>query len=259
MFVRVPLCVGAAVLGAALLTGASAGAVTAQLEFDRFGRSDLAAAKAAKTGYLSGYTLNNRHEETFEGHAAWNGSSGTSDPKNTAVGSFSAHGHAGTGGSVVGDGAKTQVRGDNAMSSGRYSTAPSASAGLSGNWLDSNDNTGMTWDLSGLGPFNLLAFYVTDAADVGGRFSIKVGDTLFSDLAGGERLANGNIHLFRVLLDETVHSLTLQLMHNRTNDGFGLDGITVAKASPVPLPPAAALMLPGLALIAAARYRRRRG
>jgi len=255
MFVRVPL-LGAAVLGAALLTGVPAGAVTAQLEFDRFGRSEMAAAHAAKTGYLSGYTLNNRREETFEGYAAWNGSPGTSDPKNTAVGSFSAYGHAGSGGSVIGDGAKTQVRGDT-MPWGRYSTAPSAGAGLSGNWLDSNDNTGMTWEVAGIGPFNLLAFYVTDAADVGGRFSIKVGDTLFSDLAGGARLANGNIHLFRVLLDETVDSLTLQLMHHRTNDGFGIDGITVAKASPVPLPPAAALMLPGLILLAAARRRRR--
>jgi len=183
MFVRVPL-LGAAVLGAALLTGVPAGAVTAQLEFDRFGRSEMAAAHAAKTGYLSGYTLNNRREETFEGYAAWNGSPGTSDPKNTAVGSFSAYGHAGSGGSVIGDGAKTQVRGDT-MPWGRYSTAPSAGAGLSGNWLDSNDNTGMTWEVAGIGPFNLLAFYVTDAADVGGRFSIKVGDTLFSDPAGG--------------------------------------------------------------------------
>lgn len=257
MFVRVPL-VGAAVLGAALLTGATAGAVTAQLEFDRFGRSEMAAAHAAKTGYLSGYTLNNRREETFEGYAAWNGTSGTSDPKNTAVGNFSAHGHAGTGGSVVGDGAKLQVRGDNSMRWGRYSTEPSAAASLGGNWLDSNDNTGITWEVAGIGPFNLLAFYVTDAADVGGHFSIKVGDMLFSDLAGGQRLANGNIHLFRVLLDETVDSLTLQLMHHRTNDGFGIDGVTVAKASPVPLPPAAALMLPGLALIVAARRRRRR-
>jgi hypothetical protein len=249
---------GAAVLGAALLAGTTAGAVTARLEIDRFGRSDLAGAHAARAGFLAGYKLNNLHVETFEGHAAWNGVSGTTDPKNTRVGSFSAYGKAGSGGSVVGDGAKLQVRGDNTMRWGRYNTENAPGGLVGGNWLDSNDNTGMTWDVTGLGPFNMLSFYVTDATDVGGLFSIRVGDTLFENLSGGQRLANGNIQLVTVLLDEKVSALTLQLMHNRTNDGFGVDGLTMANISPVPLPPAAALMVPGLLLLAGTRRAARR-
>jgi hypothetical protein len=116
----------------------------------------------------------------------------------------------------------------------------------------------MTWDVTGLGPFNMLSFYVTDATDVGGLFSIRVGDTLFENLSGGQRLANGNIQLVTVLLDEKVSALTLQLMHNRTNDGFGVDGLTMANISPVPLPPAAALMVPGLLLLAGTRRAARR-
>ena len=62
---------------------------------------------------------------------------------------------------------------------------------------------------AGVGKFNALAFFVLDAADVGGKFSIKVGDTLYSDLAGaGGKLANGNIHFVRILLSEAVDSLT---------------------------------------------------
>ena len=46
-----------------------------------------------------------------------------------------------------------------------------------------------------------------DAADVGGKFSIKVGDTLFSDIAGaGGKLANGNIHFVKILLSEAVET-----------------------------------------------------
>ena len=103
------------------------------------------------------------------------------------------------------------------------------------------------WQIGGVGKFNALSFFVLDAADVGGKFSIKVGDTLYSDLAGaGGRLKNGNIHFVRILLDEAVENLTVELMHDRSNDGFGIDGVTVAQVAPVPLPPAAALLLPGL-------------
>jgi hypothetical protein len=115
----------------------------------------------------------------------------------------------------------------------------------------------MRWDIEGVGKFNALAFFVLDAADVGGRFSIKVGDTLYSDLAAGGRLGNGNVHFVRILLPEAVDSLTVALMHDRTNDGFGIDGVTVANVAPVPLPPAAALLLPGLLALGALRRRAR--
>jgi hypothetical protein len=248
MFARVRLCLGAA-LAAAVLTPAAA--ATVDLSFDRFDRTALASARGAMSDFLATRTVRNLRLETFDGYSAWDGHAGSVNPQHTRVGSFDAFGAAGSGHSVVGDPARLQVRSDT-MRWGRYDTDA-----LGGKWLDSNDNLGMKWEVSGAGKFNALAFFVLDAADVGGRFSIKVGDTLYSDLAGaGGKLANGNIHFVRILLSEAVESLTVELMHNRTNDGFGIDGAMVARVAPVPLPPAAALMLPGLLALAALRRRR---
>jgi hypothetical protein len=56
------------------------------------------------------------------------------------------------------------------------------------------------------------------------------------------------------MLSEAVSRLTIELMHDRTNDGFGIDGAAVGVA-PVPLPPAALLLLTGIAGIAGLRRR----
>jgi hypothetical protein len=251
MVTRVKLCLGTAI-AAAFLSATAAGAATVDLGYERFGRSDLSAARDAMSGFLGSHTVRKLHQETFEGYKAWNGRSGTTDPKNSKVGSFDAFGAAGSGDSVVGKGSRLQVRNDSTMKWGRYST----DATLGGNWLDSNDNRGMKWKIDGVGKFNAVSFFVLDAADVGGKFSIKVGKTLYSDIAGGAKLANGNIHFVHVLLSEAVDHLTVRLLHDRTNDGFGIDGATVARVGPVPLPPAAALMLPGLLALFGLRRRR---
>jgi hypothetical protein len=249
MFARVRLCLGAALAAAAL--GVPAGAATVDLSFDRFDRAGLGAARGAMADFLGAHAVTNLRRETFDGYSAWDGRSGSANPQHTRVGSFTAFGAAGSGRSVVGDASGLQVRGDR-MRWGRYD-----SDALGGKWLDSNDTLGMRWEVEGVGKFNALAFFVLDAADVGGRFSIKVGDTLYSDLAAGGRLGNGNVHFVRILLPEAVDSLTVELMHDRTNDGFGIDGVTVANVAPVPLPPAAALLLPGLLALGALRRRAR--
>jgi hypothetical protein len=248
MLSRVNLCLGAAAIAAAVTMSAGAFAATVDLSFDRFERSGLATANTAMADFLGGVSVKGR--ETFEGYHAWDGVSGTTNPQSTGVGSFTSFGAAGSGGSVVGDPSKLQVRGDN-MPWGRYST----SGLLDGHWLDSNDNLGLRWEISGLGKFDTLAFSVLDAADVGGKFSIKVGDALYSSIAGATgRLANGNIHLVKIMLTEAVTSLTVELMHDRTNDGFGIGGATVGLA-PVPLPPAALLL--GTALLGLVGFGRR--
>jgi hypothetical protein len=238
---------------AVLSVTSAASAATVSLSFDKFERNQLPAAQAASAAYQAGFKL--KGVETFKGYKAWDGSSGTANPQHTKVGSFTAFGGAGSGHSVVGDAGKLQVRNDPTMPWGRYGT--DANVPLGGNWLDSNDNRGMRWDVGGMGEFNAVGFFLLDAADVGGKFSLKVGDTLFSNIAGaGGKLQNGNIHFVKILLSEAVSSLRIELMHDRTNDGFGIDGAAVGLA-PVPLPPAALLLVAGIAGLAGLRRRRR--
>ena len=251
MLSRVKLCLGAAATAVVLTISTAASAVTVDLSVDRFQREELGANAGAVSSFLNGVSI--KGQETFESHKAWDGHSGSTNPQQTKVGSFSSFGAKGSGQSVIGDTSKLQVRADDTMPWGRYSTS---GASLGGHWLDSNDNLGMKWEVSGLGKFNTLAFFVLDAADVGGKFSIKVGDTLYSNLAGAEgTLRNGNVQLVKILLSEAVTNLTVELMHDRTNDGFGIDGAAVGLA-PIPLPPAALLLGSGLVGLVALRRRR---
>ncbi len=260
MFALVRSSLGGLLLAAVLAVGV-AEAATVNVFSTTFGRGQLAAAQQAMADFRAGHTISNLHVETFEGFRPWGVGGGTQDLSRTAVGSFTPFGTTGTGDAVVGDGARLQVRSDNRMRWGRYNTSntPALPPGLAaGNWLDSNDNRGIKWRIEDLGGFNTLAFFVIDAADVGGSFSLKIGNRLFSDLNGGQRLANGNIHFIHVLLPRTRTNLTVRLMHDRSDDGFGIDGALVAQVSPIPLPPAAALIVPALALLAAAGGPKRR-
>jgi len=262
MFLRVRSVLGSAVpaivLVACVATGTMAGAVTATLDFDRFLRSDLTTAQEAMSAFRAANRITSFRAETFDDYDAWNGTSGTSNPQNTRVGSFTAGGTSGSGRSVINGGTALEVRNDNTMFWGRYNTDP-ISGLLGGNYLDSNDNQKMIWNIKNVGTFNTLAFFVIDAADVGGKFSIKVGDQRFSRIAGADsKLTNGNIHLVRIALSESVDSLTVKLMHDRASDGFAIDGAMIANVAPVPLPPAAALLLTGAVALAGLRRRRRR-
>lgn len=232
-----------------------AGAATVNLSTQRFDRSQLSLAEAAQATYDAGHGLTNVHTETFDGYSAWNGTSGTSNPQNTNVGNFTASGTTGSGQSVINGGTAAEVRNDNNMFWGRYNTNPSNLLG--GNYLDSNDNRYLNWTISGIGKFDTVSFFVIDAADVGGKFSIKAGGTSFYKLAGANgKLANGNIQLVTITLDEAVTSLDLRLGHDRSNDGFAVDGVTVGLA-PIPLPAAAWLLVGGIGVLGAASRRRR--
>jgi len=254
---RARLCGGfvAYVLGMGLAS--AAGAVT--LELDGFARSELATARGAMSDFLADHTVKNFHAETFEGFKAWDGTSGTTDPQATKVGSFTTLGGHGTGHSAINGGYGLEVRGDNDMFWGRYNTDKLPGGNLlDGQWLDSNDTHGMRWKVGGVGAFNALAFFITDAADVGAKFSLKVGDTLYSDIRGaGGRHANGNISFVRILLPKAVKSLVVELSHDRLNDGFGIDGAAVAEIAPIPVPLSAVLLATGLAALAGLRRRSR--
>lgn len=247
----------AVLLAGVLFSGTMAGAVTADLTLDRFGRKSLADAQAAMADFRSTQTIRNLHLETFEDRPAWNGSSGSSNPQKTRVGDFNAFGTTGSGQAAINNGTAAEVRGDNDMFWGRYNTDPPPVSPLSGHWLDSNDNRGMKWKISGIGKFDTVAFFITDAADVGGKFTIKAGKSTYSDIAGGKRLKNGNIHFVRLALSETVDKLTVRLEHDRSNDGFGVDGALVGRVAPIPVPPAGFLLATGIAGFALLRRRRK--
>lgn len=246
------------ILAAALAVGTAVGAQAATLSMTSFDRSDLAGAQQARKDFLAANTVSNLHVETFENTPAWNGHSGTTNPQHTNVGSFTSItdlGH-GAGHSAINGGKGLEVRKDNSMPWGRFN-ADELVGGLGGQWLDSNDTKGMTWEIADLGKFNALSFFLIDAADVGAKFSTQVGDTLYLNLLGADgRTKNGNIQLVTILLDKAVDTLTVRLFNDRLNDGFGVDGAMVARVAPVPVPPAAALLVTGLLGLGALRRRR---
>ena len=249
MLTTVRLRLGAAVVAALLATGTAAGAATVDLDVDLdyvpFTRGLLARAQAERADFRATLAGANVRAEGFEGYKPWGVGKGTQNLRNTKVGSFTPFGRTGSGDAVVGDGSKLQVRRDNRMRWGRYNL--NGSGGLRpGNWLDSNDNQGIKWRIKDVGEFDRVGFFLSDVADVGGKFSIKVGDTVYRDLANGAKLKNGNIYFVRILLSEAVDKLTIKFSHNINDDGFGIDGAVLGSAAPVPVPPAAALILTGL-------------
>ena len=247
MFLREMLLCG--LFAGALAT--SAGAAT--LQVDSFGRNDLVSAKTAlqtfKAAPTAGKLVKSFRTENFESSSAWNGSSGTRDPV-TTVGSFVSAGGIGHAGDTIDGGTALEVRNDNPLRSTRFDTEGGS------NWLDSNDTYGMNWEVGGLPKFNALAFLLTDVADQGARFSMTIGGTLFDSVIGdGTRFADGGIYLVKILLPEAVSSLSIAMLNDKLNDGFGIDNIMVARVAPIPVPPAALLLLSGIAGIAGLRRR----
>src|SRR3954453_12529485 len=125
MFNLVPVRLGGCILAAMLTLGPVASqAAVVNFSLRQFDRSALAQAQKTRSDVLAGYQLESRTTETFEGQKAWDGHSGTRNPQDTRVGSFSAITDMGRGSgqSVIDGGTGTEVRNDNGMAWGRYNT-----------------------------------------------------------------------------------------------------------------------------------------
>lgn len=180
--------------------------------------------------------------EDFEGFADVIGTGGEISPVETAVGTFTTIGATGTGGSVIGSGEELTVRTQGSNSFGRSNTTVGGQY-----YLDSNDTFGIEWDvaLAGGAMFNSLAFSLSDATDQGARLRISADDSELDTLLD---LGNGNVQFVVISFADLVSDAFVELANvndggRMTNDGFGIDDVTVAA---VPVPAAGLLLLGAL-------------
>jgi len=128
-------------------------------------------------------------------------------------------------------------------------------------YLDSNDTRGLSWTISGLGMFDRLFFTMSDVADTGARLTLRADGQQFGPTLRNR--GNGGIDMVMLSFDTAVDRFTLDLRHSKLNDGFSIDDAVVGRSTAVqpsppavPLPPAMALLVGGVAALALVRRRR---
>lgn len=168
----------------------------------------------------------------------------------TAVGTFTM---------VKSDGAanSSDVRPDLLMiensSTGEFGRSPSHAT----NWLDSNDADIVSWDISGVGFFDSLGFYLSDVNDQGASLKLVFDDGTEHTTQLNSSLSNGNLMYVTLMADVAISSASLLFDNGiNKNDGWGIDTITVGSL-PVPEPATLALLSLGLIGVGAARRRLR--
>src|SRR5579872_6095974 len=125
---------------------------------------------------------------------------------------------------------------------GRYSTTPGG-----GNWLDSNDITGIQLATS----LDTLIFMVTDVND------IRASDTLTIETADGTdstafehypEAKNGNLYFVAITSSTPIGDVWF--LNNAAADGYGLDDFGTIVDPPAPTPEPGTLGIAGLGLAA---------
>lgn len=218
-------------------------------------------ATQAESNYLS--SLASYQQETFDNLGSISATGSTSlgavqtgnqqsswvwasEQFTTSVGTFTM---------VKSDGAadNSDVRPDLLMiensSTGEFGRSPSHAT----NWLDSNDADIVSWDISGVGFFDSLGFYLSDVNDQGASLKLVFNDGTEHTTQLNSSLSNGNLMYVSLMADVAISSATL-LFDNGTNenDGWGIDTITVGSL-PIPEPATLALLSLGLIGVGAAR------
>jgi len=240
---------------------AFASAATVDINFQAFGAkknsADIAGAIAARDAFIG--SMPRITQENFDGYTACDNSNGTScafSPLDTKVGRFEGINPSITnGGSQVAPKDKIVVRKNTPNPFNRFDIE-----GTDGNWLDSNDMNGISWDIpgnTGLSNIVKIAFFLTDVDDVGKvQFELSANhNSLTNNITNNPsgKLADGNLFLVTMLFSDAADGLNIRMVSG-TGDGFGVDGITIAA---VPLPAAGFLLFGALGGLAALRRRRK--
>lgn len=124
-----------------------------------------------------------------------------------------------------------------------------------GFWLDSNDAKLVNWDFTKPegGSFNTVGFYLSDAADVGATLTLEFDDgTVWtSDPISGQ--TSGNLKFVTITSETNILGGRMTFNNNgKTNDGWGIDNVTLGK-----VPEPGTLLLMGLGLLGLGAARRR--
>lgn len=222
---------------AALSLFSAASAATVGITVESF---SLTGFNAYKAGLASSVT------ETFEQNPGVKARELSGGFSSALVGDFTTLGGDGSGASVIGDGQDLGLR--NKPNYGRMNTT------AGGKWfLDSNDTLGVGWDVSTGGLFNAVAFTLSDAADTGATLSVFADGVLLESFL---KQKNGVADFIVIAFSQMVSGASIRLSNSKLNDGFAIDDATVGVAA-VPLPPAAALLVGGLAAMGWFGRRRR--
>ncbi|WP_347330120.1 PEP-CTERM sorting domain-containing protein [Marinimicrobium locisalis] len=140
---------------------------------------------------------------------------------------------------------------------GEFSREPLSSDGPDDFWLDSNDAKEVTWDFDSgdvVGTnYDAFGFYLADPADVAAQLTLHFTDGTSSDaLTIPFEQVNGSVGYVTVKSDMSIIGGTLTFDNSASNDGWGIDDVTVGK-----LPEPGTLLLMGLGLLGLGAARRR--
>ena len=243
----------AAVLSMAVAAPASAAPISAFVS-NQYTEAQLGLAKADAATWFASVNATAIAFEDFEGQRFTDGQTGMSF--NTNVGTFKGV-TAGQSTGLNGLAVLTQATRPSAFD-GRFNVTDGGSR-----WLDSNDYKVVDWDVktSGSLPFTHIGFFMTDVNDVnaklklletGEEFELDLDMPLLTPGTGGSN-ENGRVFFVGLTIPTEVTLLGLRFTQATSNDGWGIDDITIAR-----VPEPATLGLLGAGLFAVGVMARRR-
>lgn len=179
-----------------------------------------------------------------------------SGPLSSKVGTFSSAGGSGDGGNtstcVSNGGCVSNLALQIDTVNGQGNLVPTSGTRS----LNSNDTFGIIWDvaLRNGRAFKRVVFALRD----GGEFQELTVSSGGASQSYGPGTPNNNGKLFVIDFANWVTSAKISMVNPVNDDGFTIDGATIAQLAPVPLPASALMLFGGVAALGAAKRRRKK-